>query len=321
MKKRGIEPLVGMVIVVGIVIIVSLIVIIFGYDEMDRIIQSEGEKIEIISTEVDIGIYEYSPDCLNNILSVSISNEGKFDISGFVSIIRFVNGEEQILKVNGLNFEQFDQSWFDFNGLDCAYGDIREIEIKPMVVLYGESRVVGKSYRTTSEKENNGTGGGPTCTDVDMDGVGIDDGICIPPFDCNDNNVIIWQYLTGSPDVDGDNYYWDVSELVCSGLSLPLGYSAIIGNDCDDNNVNINPGKNEFCDLIDNNCDSLVDEEDSGVDTSNCGIDKSCYKWICNNGCHEVIDNSDYCNKCPGFKFGFPCICNTGVCVDDPNPN
>jgi hypothetical protein len=41
--------------------------------------------------------------------------------------------------------------------------------------------------------------------------------------------------------------------------SQPLGYVSF-DSDCDDNNIAINPGATEVCDLVDNDCDGLTDE-------------------------------------------------------------
>ena len=44
-------------------------------------------------------------------------------------------------------------------------------------------------------------------------------------------------------DNDGDRYTW--------------------GEDCDDDNNQINPGEVEVCDGVDNDCDGVIDEEDA----------------------------------------------------------
>ena len=100
--------------------------------------------------------------------------------------------------------------------------------------------------------------GGPTCIDNDGDGYGdpgdasCDNG---PATDCDDDNINIWQLLPGYDDYDVDTYYSEVFEQVCSGNSLPAGYSVAQGDDCVDSNPDINPGELDLCDNgVDEDC-------------------------------------------------------------------
>ena len=63
-------------------------------------------------------------------------------------------------------------------------------------------------------------------------------------------------------DADSDGY-GDPSGTTAA-CSLPAGYAAT-STDCDDGASNVNPGADELCDGLDNNCDSDVDE-DSAID-------------------------------------------------------
>jgi hypothetical protein len=75
--------------------------------------------------------------------------------------------------------------------------------------------------------------------------------------DCNgliDDGVKLVFYK----DLDGDGYTDGTTSVGCSA---PQGYvsSALLG-DCNDEDNQINPGRTEICDGIDNNCNGLIDE-------------------------------------------------------------
>jgi len=104
------------------------------------------------------------------------------------------------------------------------------------------------------------------CIDNDGDGYNISGGVC-GPADCDDTNNSIWQNLTGYIDNDGDNYGTGILLTICSGLSLPSGYSST-GGDCNDSNSSINPGQNENTEEKctngqDDDCDGKFDCADS----------------------------------------------------------
>jgi len=147
--------------------------------------------------------------------------------------------------------------------------------------------------------------------------------------DCDDNNVNVWQLLTGYPDSDSDNYYSLISEQVCSGNSLPITYSSTQGNDCDDSNEDINPGANELCNGIDDNCVSGDDGSDeSWIGLSCDGIDSDLCEegfYQCISGSQECSDSSnddvEVCNNedddCDGsIDDGItPISCGSGLCI------
>ena len=59
-------------------------------------------------------------------------------------------------------------------------------------------------------------------------------------------------------DDDGDGYGSDEPSYFCN---VPTGYETSSG-DCDDDDVEVNPGAEEVCDSIDNDCDGDVDDDD-----------------------------------------------------------
>ncbi len=79
----------------------------------------------------------------------------------------------------------------------------------------------------------------------------------------NGSNITIFQSITYYADDDHDGYGDPIHFLVsCSGP--PNGY---VNNnlDCDDTNVNVHPNATEICNLIDDDCDGLIDDADPGI--------------------------------------------------------
>ncbi|MEA3431044.1 MAG: MopE-related protein [Nanoarchaeota archaeon] len=70
--------------------------------------------------------------------------------------------------------------------------------------------------------------------------------------------------LTYYCDNDNDGYISDVISGTCASFNcVPAGCVEVQGSDCDDTLFAINPGVNELCDGIDNNCVNGVDEENA----------------------------------------------------------
>jgi len=142
------------------------------------------------------------------------------------------------------------------------------------------------------------------------------------------NNALLSIIPTECPDADGDGYYDDE----CTG-----------GTDCDDNNDAINPGAEEVCDGIDNNCDGGIDDccndenactedscdpvtEECVHDPINCDDGDACTIDSCDSvtGCaNEPIDcddgdacnGSETCDSIEGCQPGTPLVCDdSDVC-------
>jgi hypothetical protein len=77
--------------------------------------------------------------------------------------------------------------------------------------------------------------------------------------DCDDTDPTVLGLMPSHPDADGDGYGLDSSTTY--SCVAPSGY-VVAGGDCDDADATINPGMAETCNLIDDNCDKLVDDAD-----------------------------------------------------------
>ena len=113
------------------------------------------------------------------------------------------------------------------------------------------------------------------CDDVDNDCNGIVD----------DQERILYEDL----DFDGFGAGEPISTCPGQPLQPTMGIWVEIGGDCDDNNVLVSPGRVEFCDLIDNDCDGDADE---GIPVRQHYID---------------TDGDGFGNPDPTFAYPFEC--------------
>ena len=106
----------------------------------------------------------------------------------------------------------------------------------------------------------------PTSNPLGMKSVTSFDNDCDGLTDDEDDSLIAASTTTYYADNDRDGY-GDEGMSVDACLA-PVGYIDV-ADDCDDNDVNINPEGSEICDEIDNDCDGLIDDEDDSVNTAN----------------------------------------------------
>lgn len=108
--------------------------------------------------------------------------------------------------------------------------------------------------------------------------------------------------VTCFADVDNDGYGNSTPRLFCG--TCPDGYVSN-GLDCDDTLEEVNPLATEICDLIDNDCDGLIDEgfDHDGDGYSSCNGDCNDDDPSIYPGAEELCDNID--NNCDGFVDNF----------------
>ena len=154
--------------------------------------------------------------------------------------------------------------------------------------------------------------------------------------DCNDNNVEInpgKAEICNNIDDNCDSqidegvqsiFYQDADldgfgnvNIISMACTLPAGY-AINNTDCNDNNVEINPGKAEICNNIDDNCDSQIDEGVQSIFYQDADSDNYGNALINVPACTAPIgyvgDNSDCNDNSQNINSGATEICNN---IDD----
>jgi hypothetical protein len=153
------------------------------------------------------------------------------------------------------------------------------------------SAPVGYTTDATDCNDANGSvnpGAIEVCNSIDDDcdglideGFDVDgDGFTSCGGDCNDNDNTVYPgaaevcngvdddcnllvddgltFITYYADVDGDTY-GDASSTVSTCNGAPVGYVSN-STDCNDANAAVNPAATEICNLIDDDCDGLIDE-------------------------------------------------------------
>jgi len=104
------------------------------------------------------------------------------------------------------------------------------------------------------EDANNHPEGLEVCDGSDND--------CDELIDDEDDSVDPASMIDWHPDADGDGYGGEAFVTRCAQPSGAIDD----GTDCDDTNPDINPGAQEVCSGLDDDCDTFVDDDDPDVD-------------------------------------------------------
>jgi len=134
-----------------------------------------------------------------------------------------------------------------------AMGDACDVDIDNDGVINGVDNCPFNP--NASQQNTDGDTMGNAC-DPDDDNDGVLDGVDCAPLD-----PLKWQSALLYKDVDNDGYGC-CATIVCYGVSIPPGYIATsLGNDCNDSDSSVNPGKTEVCSNgKDDNCNTQIDE-------------------------------------------------------------
>lgn len=136
---------------------------------------------------------------------------------------------------------------------------------------------------------------------------------CDQQIDEGSSPVIMW------PDLDGDGYYKSQVGTSKTGCGNVPGYAAL-GGDCNDADRAIHPGATEICNLLDDNCDGVVDERVR----PRCGLgwcarqSTTCNPADCHPGPPAVETCNVFDDDCDGEIDNGVCptgfLCGQGVC-------
>ncbi len=145
------------------------------------------------------------------------------------------------------------------------------------------------------------------------------------------------------PDLDGDGFGNEDGAVMLTGGStdcaVPANHVTVAG-DCDDDNALVNPGlgRTDVCNLIDDDCDGVIDQEpeasescalpntvrscDTGTcvlaTTNACTAPFADCDQIASNGCEtNTTTSARHCGGC-GMACGLKDLCSNSTCQDTP---
>ncbi|MSP63286.1 MAG: hypothetical protein EXR72_23675 [Myxococcales bacterium] len=201
----------------------------------------------------------------------------------------------------------------------------------------------GPSAGGRNIRDVQGDGGTPVKNDPNRDSDG--DGITPAQGDCNDADPLIFPALNGLPGApelcDGKDHDCDsIPDGPCDDdmdgyAILPNGDKNLPGGDCNDQNPLVGPGAAEVPDdMVDNNCDGMVDEKAAACDgsvkkdgKSLAGAMELCSPWVMDAKLNKDADAMAYAVK-KNFGMGYKpkqggnfVMLSTGIAADKLDAN
>jgi len=121
---------------------------------------------------------------------------------------------------------------------------------------------IDEGVQNTYYADTDGDGYGATASSVQACTLPV--GYVVNNLDCNDVNSAISPITIWYLDVDADGYYVSTN-MSCTSPGANYNTTGGTSGDCNDNNPLVRPGVTEICNVIDDDCDGLIDENASNT--------------------------------------------------------
>ncbi|MBS3117767.1 hypothetical protein J4430_02715 [Candidatus Woesearchaeota archaeon] len=141
-QKRGISPLIATVLILGFTVALGVLIINFS-TSFTRNIQeqtTESSNTQIICAQEVLFSISNACDAGNNIVRVTVKNDGSRDIDRFIS--RFYRSESDVAQEtltfinNGNGISSFN---IESDEVTIPNGPVRQVELIPVVTISGKS--------------------------------------------------------------------------------------------------------------------------------------------------------------------------------------
>jgi len=261
-NKKGLSTIVTTLIIVLLVLVAVGII----WVVVRNILNKNSEEISLdkftVTLKVDSQNVKVNPDGSLSLKIKRTSGAGNLVGVGFV----ISNGTAEYYEKFSTSLKEQEETWFTINpNGNIKFGTNSSIIVVPIIeskgkevsgnngILYSSTTNSTKSYNTGKiSPRSGGTIDSPECTpscsgkQCGSDSCGGSCGSCSSGFNCNSSG----QCVSGTSCVDSDGDSYNISATRCGTLF-----------DCNDTNINVNPGATEICNGIDNNCVNGISDE------------------------------------------------------------